>query len=109
MENTLTLILTTLPSNEAAETFSRQVLDAQLAACVTQFSPVQSRYFWQGKFEETEEIMLLFKTTAEIAPALKEWITLHHPYQVPEILSWPISASPAYAHWVIAGTQNPAI
>lgn len=106
MNNSVILILTTLPSTEIANTLSRQVLDAQLAACVTQFAPMHSRYFWQGKFEDTEEIMLLFKTTAEIAPALKEWIARHHPYQTPEILSWSTSANSAYAQWVAAETQT---
>lgn len=102
MTDTVILILTTLPSTEAAATLSRQALETKLAACVTQFAPVHSRYFWQGKYEETEEIALLFKTTAEMAPRLKEWIACHHPYQTPEIVSWPTSAHPAYAQWVAA-------
>ncbi|BBO59676.1 divalent-cation tolerance protein CutA [Mycoavidus sp. B2-EB] len=104
MVDTVILVLTTLPSTEAAAGFSREALDTKLAACVTQFAPVHSRYFWQGKFEETEEIALLFKTTVEMAPKLKEWIARHHPYQTPEILSWPTSAHPAYAQWVAAQT-----
>ncbi len=107
MTDAVMLILTTLPSTAAANTLSRQVLDAKLAACVTQFAPACSRYFWQGQLEEVEEIMLLFKTTAENAQALREWIACHHPYQTPEILSWPASANLAYAQWVAAAQILP--
>jgi periplasmic divalent cation tolerance protein len=106
MTDAVTLILTTLPSTAAANTLSHQVLDAKLAACITQFAPVCSRYFWQGQLEEVEEIMLLFKTTAENEQALREWIAHHHPYQTPEILSWSAFANPAYAKWVTVSCPN---
>jgi periplasmic divalent cation tolerance protein len=50
---------------------------------------------------------LLFKTSPVRARELEEFIASHHPYETPEIVSWPASASPAYGQWIAAETHRP--
>lgn len=106
MSVNVTLILTTVPDADTAHKLAAQVLDARLAACVSQQGPVHSGYHWQGKVESADEIQLLFKTSVARALELEQFIQKHHPYDTPEILSWDATASAAYGQWVIAETQR---
>lgn len=102
----VTLVLTTVPDADTARKFAALVLEARLAACVSQQGPVHSTYHWQGKIESADEIQLLFKTSVARALELEQFIQTHHPYDTPEILSWHATASAAYGQWVIAETQR---
>ena len=103
----VTLILTTVPDEAAAQKLAADALSARLCACVTQLGSVQSSYHWQGAIETAQEIQLLFKTSAVRAPELEQYIRAHHPYDTPEILMWQAVASAAYGQWITAETQRP--
>ncbi|HTI17662.1 MAG TPA: divalent-cation tolerance protein CutA [Trinickia sp.] len=103
----IVLMLTTLPDPISATKLIDGVLNARLAACVTEAGCVRSRYRWRGKVETAEEVQLLFKTSATSALELERFITAHHPYETPEIISWPANASTAYGQWVVAETHRP--
>jgi periplasmic divalent cation tolerance protein len=102
----ITLILTTLPDAAAAERLALGALSARLAACATKLTPVASSYHWEGRIESVTEYPVLFKTSTTSAAALRVFIADHHPYQVPEILSWDAAAAPAYGQWVLAETSK---
>jgi periplasmic divalent cation tolerance protein len=101
------LMLTTVPDEDVARTLATHALAARLCACVTRLGTVQSSYHWQGAIEEAQEIQLLFKTSVARAAELEQFIQAQHPYDTPEILSWPATASAAYGQWIIAETQRP--
>jgi periplasmic divalent cation tolerance protein len=102
----VTLLLTTVPDTTTAEKLGSDVLTAGLAACVTQLGAVRSSFHWQGKLESADEIQLLFKTSVARAFELEQFIQAHHPYDIPEILTWQVTASAAYGQWVHAETQR---
>ena len=102
----IVLMLTTLPDAASAQKLADAVLDARLAACIAEFGPVRSRYHWKGQKETAEELQLLFKTSVARALELEQFIARHHPYETPEIVSWPASASTAYGQWVTAETHR---
>ena len=104
----VTLILTTLPDAAAAERLALGALSARLAACASRLAPVESSYHWEGRIESATEYPVLFKTSPARAAALQVFIAAHHPYQVPEILSWDAAAAPAYGKWVLAETSKSA-
>ncbi len=103
----IVLMLTTLPDSASAQKLADDVLDERLAACVTEFGGVRSRYRWKGQIESAEEVQLLFKTSAARALELERFIAANHPYETPEILSWAASASAAYGQWVASETHRP--
>ena len=89
-------------SDSAAELASicDGLLEARLAACAQIHGPITSRYWWQGKIEESAEWVATLKTTrAMVAPATEAIAAAHH-YEVPEILVLEAVASPAYGAWV---------
>jgi periplasmic divalent cation tolerance protein len=100
-------MLTTLPDAESAQKLAQGALDARLAACITELGQVRSRYRWQGKMETSNEIQLLFKTSAARSIELERFILANHPYETPELLSWQASASTAYGQWVETETHRP--
>jgi periplasmic divalent cation tolerance protein len=101
------LVLTNCPDEQTAARIRRELVEAQLAACVNQLGPVQSTYRWQGAIEEASEIPLLIKTTRERYLALEARIRQLHPYSVPEIVAIPVERGCLdYLSWVDAETRT---
>jgi periplasmic divalent cation tolerance protein len=96
------IVLTTLPSREAAQAIARALIDERLAACVQLADGLQSIYRWDGRIEESGECQLTAKTTVDAAPALVERLRALHPYEVPEILTLDAAAGDTYAAWLHA-------
>lgn len=95
------MVLTSLPSAEAAHALSQAVLQDRLAACVNLLPAVQSQYWWQGKLETAMEWPVWIKTTQACYADVERLIRRLHPYDTPEILAWPaITGLPAYLSWV---------
>ncbi len=98
---TVIAVLTNLPDAESAARLSRALLEARACACVNRFAPVESEYWWQGKLEQATEWPLLAKTTRARYAALEAVIRANHPYDVPEIIAWPVSQGfGPYLAWV---------
>ena len=93
--------MTNLPDEASAARVARAVLEARAAACVNRLAPCQSEYWWQGKLVQAQEWPLLIKTTQRQYAALEAVIRAEHPYDVPELVAWPLVAGlPAYLGWV---------
>lgn len=95
-------VSTTVATRADALRLARQMVQAQLAACV-QIEAIHSVYRWQGELHEEDEWRLLLKTTAASWPALQAALTQAHPYELPAILAVPVqAASDACEQWVVA-------
>ena len=93
-------ILTTYPTEEAAAALASRLVRERLAACVQIDGPVRSTYAWKGSIEMATEWRCTCKTTSARAAACADTIAACHPYETPEIITKPMTASPAYATWV---------
>lgn len=103
------LVLTNLPDAASAQALAKLLVEQRLAACVNIQAPCHSVYRWQDKIENTIEVPLLIKTTAERYAALEQAIRAHHPYELPEIIAVPVERGlPDYLAWVVAETFTPA-
>ena len=103
---TYLLIMTQVPTSHIADQITQVLLEKRLAACVTQLAVATSRYSWEGKIEEASEIPLLIKTRETLYALVEETIRSIHPYQVPEIIAYPIShGAEAYLQWIDMETQ----
>lgn len=93
-------MLITAPDRESGVKMARRLLERRLAACVN-IAPVSSMYWWEGKIEESSEVLLVVKTTSERLGDLIREVRAIHPYKVPEIIALPITAGLAdYLDWV---------
>jgi periplasmic divalent cation tolerance protein len=64
-----------------------------------------SVYRWKGKIEHAAEYGAFIKTKASHYKKVERYIKKCHPYEVPEIISWPINkGSKDYLDWIDAST-----
>jgi periplasmic divalent cation tolerance protein len=100
VETDYCMAMTTTEDEDSAATLARQVVEAQLAACV-QIVRIRSVFVWDGAVNDTPEQLLLIKTRTDVYRRLEALIHEHHPYDVPEILQVPvIGGFASYLAWV---------
>lgn len=100
------LILTTAPDPETGASLARGLVEARLAACVNVLPPMTSYYLWKDALETTAEHQLLAKLHRERLPEAIEWLRVHHPYELPEVIAIPIVGGlPEYLEW-LTGTPS---
>lgn len=105
------VVLTTAGSVDEARRIAEVLLDRKLAACVNIVSRVQSIYRWKGKTEESEEWLMLIKTTAPLFERVRDTIRELHSYELPECLCLAVEdGSEQCLQWLddVVRTANPA-
>ena len=81
------------------------LVEQKLAACGNMFR-ISSVYRWQGKIEQADEYAVFIKTQKKLYDRVEAYIKKHHPYEVPEIIAWPIERGlPAYLEWIEENTE----
>ena len=102
------LVLGAFANRDDADAAIRRALDARLAACASSW-PVRSRFWWRGKVESAEEVLVLFKTVPKRVGALFRAIAAHHPYEVPEIVELDVPrVHPPYLAYLAATIDRSA-
>ena len=93
--------MTTCPAGgDVAESMSRELLENGLAACIQEM-PIMSNYRWKGEIHRDAEVLLFIKGRAADFDRIKEAILRLHPYELPEIVSVPITAGlDRYLEWL---------
>jgi periplasmic divalent cation tolerance protein len=105
--NTPILVLTTFPDIDTAQRMSEQMVQAKLAACVNIVPAGQSIYMWKGEICKEKEHIAFIKTTDNRYSELERYIQEQHPYELPEIISTPITGgSKNYLDWLMNGLQT---
>ena len=97
------VVLVTVPTAPEGQAMARSLVELRLAACVNVLPGVTSIYRWEGKVEESAEVLLIVKTIPAQLPELEKAIRAGHPYDVPEILTLPVhSGSEDYLRWLLS-------
>jgi periplasmic divalent cation tolerance protein len=101
------LVYTTWPSIVEAEQAGRATVERRLAACVNILPGMISHYWWQGKIERAEEVVMFVKTRAALAEAVGAAVKEHHSYTTPAIMTLPVdSVDPDYHAWIVNETAR---
>ncbi|XP_067296242.1 protein CutA homolog isoform X2 [Pseudorasbora parva] len=59
------------------------------------------RYYWKGEIRDASEILLLVRTRTSLVQRLVAYVKAVHPYDIPEIISFPIDdGSQHYLKWM---------
>jgi len=99
------VVLCAVPQDFEAEALARALLESSLAACVQVSPGVTSIYRWKGAISKGEERLLLIKTRRDLFERVAAVICSKHPYDVPEIVAWPLCEAHApYLAWIAAET-----
>ena len=99
-------VLTNLPDSETAFNLARDLVRLRLAACANVLAPATSFYRWEGREEQATEYPVLIKSTRACYPRLEAAIRERHPYELPEIVSWPLEGLAEYLEWVERETSG---
>ena len=96
----LTLVLVTAPDLKTARRLARAALQARLVACANLVPKIESHYWWQGKLERGNEVLMILKATRRTLPALEKLILKMHPYDTAEFVVLPVTRGSArYLKW----------
>ncbi|MBU0629022.1 MAG: divalent-cation tolerance protein CutA [Nanoarchaeota archaeon] len=93
------LIYITAKDKAEAKKISKHLLEKKLVACINIF-PIESMYWWKGKIEEGNEVVIIAKTKEENYNKVKEEVKKIHSYSVPCILKIKADANEEYQKWI---------
>ena len=105
MEN-IRVVLVSIPRDEANK-LAKSLVENHLAACINVVPKIESYFWWDNKLEHEEEALLIIKTTQKRFDELRAWVVENHPYDLPEIISLPLSDGLSdYIEWVKKETER---
>lgn len=88
-------------SGTEAIAICKLLVENRLAACVNIFPAMQSMYWWEGKIQEGNEVVLFAKTQANKFEEIKKKVIEMHSYDCPCIIALPIEAGAEnYLKWI---------
>jgi periplasmic divalent cation tolerance protein len=104
-EKATQVVLCTAPL-AAGQQLVRTLVEERLVACGN-IVAVNSIYRWKDKIEAEDEVLIIFKTTTEAWPLLKQRVPQLHPYDVPELLLLGVvDGHEPYLQWVQESTGS---
>jgi periplasmic divalent cation tolerance protein len=104
------VVLSTCSTPEEARQIARRLVDARLAACVNVAAGVRSFYRWKGAIEESDECLLVIKTSRDLFDRLRLELEKAHTYDVPEVIALSIVAgAPNYLNWLDTELSEPGL
>lgn len=94
-------VYSTFASLNEAKVCARIVVSEKLCACANISRELTSIYNWNDKIEESEEVAVIFKTTADNYKKLESKIKEMHSYANPCVVSFEIlEGSGEYLDWI---------
>ncbi len=94
------LILSTCTNVVEAKKIAKAIVEKKLAACVN-IVPVHSVFRWKGSIEESDEQLLVVKTSSKLFEKVSECVKKLHSYELPEVISLEIrQGSKPYLKWI---------
>ncbi len=95
------MVLSTCSSAEEAGLIARSLIESRLAACVSIVPGVRSIYRWKDAVEDSEEVLMVIKSSRPLFTELQAEIARLHSYQTPEALALSIvDGSEPYLDWL---------
>ncbi len=92
---------------DEARRIGRVAVETHIAACANVIAGIDSIYWWEGAVQETEEAVLILKTTADRLAELIAMVKELHSYECPCIEAWPVTDGyRPFLDWVIDETKR---
>ncbi len=84
-----------------AQKISEKLLNEKYAACVNVLEGVRSLFWWDGKVDRADEVLLIIKSQKKLFPKIIKAVKSVHSYSVPEIIALPIiDGQKDYLKWI---------
>ena len=99
-------VITTAPDEAWMLDLTRHLVEVRLAAC-GHHTPIRSIYTWAGAVHDECETRVALHTRASCVPAIIAIINDRHPYDVPCVITLPITqAHSGYRAWILESTTH---
>lgn len=99
----LWFVIINCPSLEVAEAIGKGALTRGIVKAYNIPTEMKTAYLWNGKIVDNREWQLIFKIAAKDREALFAFTKAEHPFEVPSILAWPVTAAdPDYASYILS-------
>lgn len=93
--------LVTAPDIDTARALARAALEARFCACAQVIPGLESHYWWQGKLETSQEVLVLFKTVRPLVESLQALVLKQHPYDTAQFVVVDLTGGSAkYLDWL---------
>ncbi|MBI1328176.1 MAG: divalent cation tolerance protein CutA [Alphaproteobacteria bacterium] len=107
INDTLTILYVTYSDAAQAEKHIADLLEARLIACANIIPQMTSFYWWQGKIEQGNELIVLFKTRNSLKQEVMTWLKRNHSYNTPCVMELPVGAVDGkYLQWILDETGD---
>lgn len=94
-------VFVTAKDKEEGQKIARHLLAEKLAACVNLVPGIESFFWWEGKVDQAQEVLLIAKTQKKLFNKIVKAVRAVHSYSVPEIIALPIAAGfKDYLKWI---------
>lgn len=98
---TQTLIYITASGRDEALMLARSLVGERLVACANVLDGATSLYWWEGKVQEEQEVVLIAKTRSVLVDAVVARVKELHSYTCPCVVALPIGGgNPGFLAWV---------
>jgi len=95
------VILITVKNVRQASRITSKLLEAKLIACANIIKGVRSIFWWQGKVDKADEVLLILKSKKSCMSKIVKKVKKLHSYDVPEIIALPIiDGNKDYLNWI---------
>lgn len=102
----MTLVITSVGTEQQAVEISEELITRRLATCVNIVPCLRSIYRWKGKICEDTEYLLLIKTSKRLFEPVSHAIRELHSYELPEILAVKVEqAERQFLDWILGMVQ----
>lgn len=91
----------TCPNIATAESLGLRLLEEKLIACTNIIPGMKSQYWWQGKIETANEVVLILKGKSSLKREIEALLKGLHPYENPCFIQLEIKdGSAEYLDWL---------
>jgi periplasmic divalent cation tolerance protein len=101
------IVLITASSQGEAKKIGSALVDEHLAGCVNIVPGIRSLFFWEGKMQDEQEILLICKSRQPLLEKIIARVKSLHSYAVPEVIALPVvGGSGDYLGWLRDATRQ---
>ena len=99
------VVFVTVSNDDEGQKIAHNLLQNKLIACANVISGIKSMFWWQGKIDESNEVLLVLKTQKKLFSKVAKAVKALHSYDVPEIIALPVvEGEEAYLKWLASET-----
>ncbi len=101
MATMYSVVLITAKDAQEGTKIAEHLVSQKLAACVNIVPGVQSIFWWDGKIDKAQEVLLIVKSKKSLFTKIVKTVRSVHSYDVPEIIALPIEQGfNSYLKWI---------